>query len=204
MKKDPAVFKEALKGKKIPVLTIDKKFYDLTDAVGKSEKMENLQKELLDLVKAQGKANTEIREVQKLKKKLMQEILENSDESLSISDEEKDKKAQENTRLIAECNEKIEEYEDDILELPKEIDAVNLDLMAELMSNCYEVMKENRKDIDEISKWITQVRIELKKKLVIKTDKEVKNQQIYSYMHDIFGPAVIEIFDMTFKDTTLQ
>ena len=126
-------------------------------------------------------------------------IVNNADESSELSDAERQKKDEDNKRLIAECNEKIDEYEDAILDLPKQIDDVNRELMIGLMENCYEVMKENDSEISQISKWITQIRIELKKKLVKKVDMETKNQQIYSYMHDIFGTEVIEIFDMTYK-----
>ncbi|MCR4789160.1 MAG: hypothetical protein K5888_11280 [Lachnospiraceae bacterium] len=197
-------FKNALTGKNIPILTIDKKFHNLTDAIGKSDEMSSLEGELNDLLKAQGKANTEIKEIKKLKKKLMQEIVENADENSDSSEAEKEKKAEENTRLIAECNEKIEKYEDDIIDLPKMIDEVNKKLMVELMDDCYNIMKANEVEIAETAKWITQIRIELKKRLVKKQDMETKNQEIYSYMHDIFGAEVIEIFDMTYKDTKLQ
>ena len=197
-------FKNALTAKNIPILTIDKKFHNLTDAIGKTEEMSSLEEELNDLLKAQGKANTEIKEIKKLKKKLMQEIVENADENSDSSEAEKEKKAEENTRLIAECNEKIEKYEDDIVDLPKMIADVNKKLMIELMESCYEIMKANEVEIAETAKWISQIRIELKKKLVRKQDMETKNQEIYSYMHDIFGAEVIEIFDMTYKDTKLK
>lgn len=204
MAKDINKFSEGLKGKKVPILTVDNKYHSLKDAVGSTPSMENLEQELIELLKAQGKANTEINEIKKLKKRLMQEIVENADENSSLSDAEKEKKAEENTRLISECNEKIEKYEDDILDLPKEIDAVNISLMKELMDNCYNVLRANEKEIADTAKWITQVRIELKKRLVKKTDMETANQHIYEYMHDIFGAEVIEIFDMTYKDTKLK
>lgn len=197
-------FKDAITGKNIPVLTIDKKYLELAEAIGHTASMQKNEDKLNELLKAQGKANTEIKEIKKLKKKLMQEIVDNTDENLEISEKEKEKKAEENKRLIAECNQKIEQFEDDIFDLPKEIDSINKDLMIELMDNCYEVMKQNEKDILETAKWITKVRIELKKRLVKKQDMETKNQQIYSYMHDIFGAEVIEIFDMTYKDTTIK
>ena len=43
------------------------------------------------------------------------------------------------------------------------------------------------------------MRIELKKNLVRKQEKELKNHALYSYMHDIFGAEVIEIFDMKYN-----
>jgi len=204
MSKSDSRFEEALKTKKIPILTIDKKFHDLTDAVNASEAMKNYVSDLNELLKMQGKANNDIKEIKKLKKQLMQEIVENTDVNSELSESEKEKKAADNTRLIEECNEKIENCEDELLDIPKKIDDVNRDLMKELMSYCYDVMKNNEKQIDEIARWITQVRIELKKQLVRKTDMETSNQKIYEYMHDIFGAEVIDIFDMTYKDTRIK
>ncbi|MCR5503010.1 MAG: hypothetical protein K6F53_08370 [Lachnospiraceae bacterium] len=195
-------FENALNGKKIAVLTIDKKYLDLVAAVGGNDHMKSLETDLNDLLKEQGKATNEVRDIKKLKAKLMQEIVENAD---SDADENsKNKKAEENTRLIRECNEKIEANEDRLLDIPKEIDSVNRELMIELMENCYNVMKANEADIEETAKWITQIRIELKKRLVKKQDMETKNQKIYSYMHDIFGAEVIEIFDMKYKEQGKQ
>lgn len=193
-------FEKVLEGKKLPILTIDKKYHNLTDRVGSSKYMDELEEEVNELLKAQGKANTEIKDIKKIKKKLMQEIVDNTDEKSKLSEAQKEKKAEENSRLIAECNEKIEQYEDDIMDLPKLIDDKNRILFAELMDNCYNVMKANEQEIEEISKWITQIRIELKKKLVKKVDMETANQEIYSYMHDIFGAEVVEIFDMNYKE----
>lgn len=190
-------FDEAIKGKKIPVLTIDKKYLDLVAAVGGTPHMEALSDEINTLLKEQGKANTEIKEIKKLKMKLMQEIVENAED---VSDSSKqEQKAEENKRLIMECNEKIENYEDELLDLPGQIDDLNKELMLELMDNCYSELKRNEAEIDETAKWITRIRIELKKRLVKKQDMETKNQLIYSYMHDIFGAEVIELFDMKFK-----
>ena len=193
-------FEKVLEGKKLPILTIDKKYHNLTDRVGSSKYMDELEEEVNELLKAQGKANTEIKDIKKIKKKLMQEIVDNTDEKSKLSEAQKEKKAEENSRLIAECNEKIEQYEDDIMDLPKLIEDKNRILFAELMDNCYNVMKANEQEIEEISKWITQIRIELKKKLVKKVDMETANQEIYSYMHDIFGAEVVEIFDMKYKE----
>ena len=193
-------FEKVLEGKKLPILTIDKKYHNLTDRVGSSKYMDELEEEVNELLKAQGKANTEIKDIKKIKKKLMQEIVDNTDEKSKLSEAQKEKKAEENSRLIAECNEKIEQYEDDIMDLPKLIEDKNRILFAELMDNCYNVMKTNEREIEEISKWITQIRIELKKKLVKKVDMETNNQEIYSYMHDIFGAEVVEIFDMKYKE----
>ena len=43
---------------------------------------------------------------------------------------------------------------------------------------------------------MAEVRVELKKKLVRKQEMERHNHAIYSYMHDVFGAEVVDIFDM--------
>ena len=43
------------------------------------------------------------------------------------------------------------------------------------------------------------MRVELKKNVVRKQEMEVANQEIYSFMHDIFGSDVIDLFDMKYN-----
>ena len=38
-----------------------------------------------------------------------------------------------------------------------------------------------------------------KKNIIKKQNREINNRQIYSYMHDIFGAEVIDIFDMEYQ-----
>ena len=106
------------------------------------------------------------------------------------------KKMEENKRLINEVNEKIEACEDELLELPKQIKEKNEDLMLASMDFCYDKLRTNNEEIEEIAAWIKQMRIDLKKNIIKKQNREINSKEIYSYMHDIFGPDVIDIFDM--------
>ncbi|MDD6491968.1 MAG: hypothetical protein PUG54_07075 [Firmicutes bacterium] len=199
MSRKDDIYEPALAGKKIPILTLDNKWHRLFTQTEPDKHVNHLVDELNELVKRQGKVNTEIKEIKKLKKKLMQEIVENASEASVENDRRAQKKAEESTRLINECNEKIEGYEDELLELPGEIDRVNHELMLATMEICYDRLKENEKEIEETAKWISQVRVELKKKLIRKQEKELLNQELYAYMHDIFGADVINIFDMKYQ-----
>ena len=86
-----------------------------------------------------------------------------------------------------------------IADITIDADQVNTELMLETMDICYEVIAENTEKINEIAAWIADMRIELKKNVVRKQECELKNQQMYSYMHDIFGPDVIDLFDMKYN-----
>lgn len=199
MSKREEVFRPALDGKKIPILTLDHKWHQIFQHAETNNLIENLENQLNELLKRQGKLTTESKDIGKLKTKLMNEIVSMMDEfGDKQPDKKTEKKLDENKRLINECNEKLEGYQDELLELPREIDKVNYELMLQTMDACYDMLKENAAEIEEVSEWITQIRRELKKKLIRKQEKELQTQQIYSYMHDIFGADVIEMFDMKF------
>ena len=193
------VFKAALSGKRIPVLTLDSKWHQLFTQAKPDRRIRRLEEKLNDLLKRQGKANTEVKEIRKLKKRLMQEIVENAQEASVENDGKAQKKAEDNKRLIGDCNKKIDAYEDELLSLPREIDDVNMDLMLATMDVCYDRLNAHEAEITEIARWAAQVKEELKEKLVRKQEMESMNQGLYSYMHDIFGADVIDIFDMKYK-----
>ena len=189
-------FSEALQGKKIPILTLDNKWYKLLDQDSRSQ-LSDSEEALNSLLRRQGKLNTEVKNIKKLKKRLMSEIVELAEDSAQVEDETT-KKIEQNKKLVEECNEKLSVYKDELLEIPMEIDKLNSRLMMATMEQCYESMHENTKEIAEISKWVTEVRIDLKKKLIKKQEMEQKNHAIYSYMHDVFGAEVIDLFDIQF------
>lgn len=191
-------FSDALQGKNIPVLTLDHKWYRLFDEVGKKD-IRDLSEQLNSLLKRQGRLNTESKDIKKLKKKLMNEIVSMVDTAEQSGDGEIEKKIEDTKRLIEECNEKLESYQDELLELPHEIEQVNYHLMVQTMESCYRVMQQNTAEIQEIEDWVREIRIELKKRLIEKQEMEQRNHEIYAYMHDIFGAEVLNLFDMKYN-----
>lgn len=194
MKQD---FSEALQGKKIPILTLDNKWYRLLDKKMRRE-LSGTEEQLNSLLKRQGKLNTEYKDIKKLKKKLMNEIVEMAGQAEQGGGENMDRKLEKHRELVEECNQRLESCEDEMLELPKEINKLNHRLMTATMEHCYAAMQENTEEIEQIAEWVTQVRIELKKRLVRKQQMEQQNHEIYSYMHDVFGADVVELFDMKY------
>lgn len=197
-KKKQDIFINVLQDKKIPVLTLDNKWYKLLNSIDREE-TKDLEDELNTLLKRQGRINTETKEIKKIKKRLMNDIVSMVDEVEGTGNKSLEKKIEDNKRLLAECNQKLEGYQDEMLEIPREIDRVNNQLMLVTMEQCYETMQENTDEIEDISKWVTQIRIDLKKRLIRKQEMEQKNHEIYSYMHDLFGADVVNIFDMRYN-----
>ncbi len=199
MSRKEEVFIPALENKKIPLLTLDNTWHRLFTQTDPSDEILALEEELNDLLKKQGKLNTDIKDIRALKKRLMDEIVEQMNEMGSNMSKKAEKKLNDNKRLIEECNEKLQEYGDDVYDIPKKINEVNYRLMLETMEICYEQIQENNDEIESISKWVDEMRVELKKKVVQKQQKLKKNQNFYTYMHNIFGAEVINIFDMKYN-----
>lgn len=192
-------FAQALQGKKIPILTLDNKWYRLLDDDTRRS-VKGLEDQLNSLLKRQGKLNTEMAEIRKLKKKLMNEIVPLVDEADQTGgSRELDKKIDQNKRLVEECSQKMENYKDELMELPRRIDKLNFQLMLLTMNCCYDAMQETTEEIQRIEEWVKEIRVELKKRLVRKQEMEQQNHEIYSYMHDVFGADVVDVFDMQYN-----
>ena len=60
-------------------------------------------------------------------------------------------------------------------------------------------MRNTHFRIDEINQWVSDFKVQLKKKIIQKQQKEIWNDEMYNYMHSIFGPDVIDMFDMKYN-----
>ncbi|MEG2231571.1 MAG: hypothetical protein RRX92_06040 [Lachnospiraceae bacterium] len=193
------VYRPALDGKKIPILTLDHKWHQLFTQTETNQTIQRLEQQVNELLQRQGKLTTESKDIKKIKEKLRNEIVILMDE-LNGKEPGKtaSKKLEENKRLINDCNDKLESYQDELLDIPHELERVNKELMLVTMDSCYHTFQENTVEINEIAAWIKKIRIELKKKVVRKQEGEIRNQQLYAYMHNIFGAEVMELFDMSY------
>ena len=199
MSRTEEVFQPALIGKKIPILVLDNKWHKLFTQAEYSSEIKGMEKEMNNLLKRQGKVNTESKEIKKLKKKLMDRIVVLADEMGQHPTKKQEKDMADHKRLINDCNEKLEAYEEEMVELPRQINQLNNKMMLVTMEVCYKRIQQNTTELEAVEEWIGNIRRELKKKVIRKQEKEAMNRQLYSYMHDIFGADVIELFDMKYN-----
>lgn len=188
--------RSALKNHKIPILTLDVRWHSLFPDYEKTSKMKSLERELNNLLKKQGKLSTDNKEMKKLKKRLMNEIVENmeaAEEGRGTRLQEK--KVDSSQKLILEINDKMKNADQELLEIPGEIQRVNRELMIEGMQTCYDTIQENTERMKELSGEIKEIREKLQQKLLEKNDREMKTDRIYTYMHALLGPGVMEILD---------
>ena len=198
MAKREDTYMSALEGKSIPILTLDNKWHQLFTQTEMTPEIEALADELNALVERDGKLRSENKDIKRLKKKLLGEIVPLRDKANKTPSAAIEKEISERTRLINECNERLAGREDELLDLSREIYDVDYKLMLETMNVCYERLHDNTVEIKGLDEWISKVRIELKKNIIRLQETEMENYNLYSYMHQIFGPEVIEIFDMKY------
>jgi len=163
---------------------------------GDNAQLHELEENVNELLRRQGRLNTEMKSLTIYKKQLMQEIV-----SLMELPEgpEKDKKMDENKAKIEESNEKLDAYHDELLELPRKLSDANFELMLATMQLCYARIRQNTEDIEAINQWVQDFREQLQRKALEKQQKQIWNDEMYTYMHDIFGPEVIEMFDLKYN-----
>lgn len=185
-------FKSALIGKTVPLLILDQKWHRLFAVHGKTDEIKALESKLHSLLSEQSKLNTRLKELKRLKGKLLDEIVQNM--------EENEKKVEENKRFVDEINEKLDDCEEKLVDIPYQIRETNDELMLLSMDYFYEKIRINQKESIEIEEWINQVRIDLKKNIIRKQNRDINNREMYAYLHDVFGPEVIDIFDIKYDE----
>ena len=198
---DEEQFKRALAGKKVPILVLDQKWHRLFAVHGKPDEIKQTEADLNALLARQGKLNEDLMQHKKLKTKLMGSLVANMDgTTIEEQNGEREKKLDADKQLIDETNQKLEEVEDELLEIPNRIKETNLNLMLQSMDYFYDKLRINKAESDEIAEWINQVRVDLKKNIIKKQNRDINNREIYAYLHDIFGPSMLDLFDIRYEE----
>ena len=191
------MFKSAIRRVHVPVLTLDVKWYYLFRSDGMPDRIKKKSEELNALLRKQGRTNTEVKKLRLLKKKLL-------DEMVPLLNEGKNKELAEHKKLVDDINSRLEQYEGNDTRLPDDIEKVNNELMMMTMESCYERLQYNQKELDGINSWLSTARVELKKNVARKQEREILNRCYYTYMHQVFGADVLDIFDMEYEPQDIR
>ena len=185
-------FSAALSKIKVPMLILDQKWHRLFALGGKPDTVKSLEAKENELLKREAELKQELKDLKKVKENLMSSVMSNMEGTSDLVS----KKLDDDKRLLEECNERITQDEDELLEIPKQTEEVNRELMLATMDFCYGKLRTNSAEAEEITSWIKDVRVQLKKNVIRKHNREINNKEIYSYMHDVFGMEVLNLFDM--------
>lgn len=191
---------QILRKQRVSILTLDERWHRLFTEEEKTERLKKLEIEVNNLLKRQGKTNTDLQDVKKVKARLMQNIMDNMEGTVGESEKAREKRLSKTQKLIREANEKIEKLEIEAEEVPEKLAEANRELLLESVAICYERISRNKAEIEEMADWISQIRTELKRKLVRKQEMEEENTLIYSNLHDMLGPELTEYFDSEYGE----
>jgi hypothetical protein len=186
---------QALRKKKIPLLTLDPDWHELFPDYKKTKEIRQLEKQLNQLIRKQGQTNNDLKDYDHAKKVLMNNIVSNMTDGHESDTEQRSKKQVQNQRLMGDLNDKIDEAEKNQMELPREIRKANEELLVACMRESYDVLMKNTEEIEDLDRWIQHAREELKDKILQKQQREIQNTQMYGYMHKLLGPELVEVFD---------
>lgn len=177
------------------MLTLDSRWHELFDGIKKPKHIADLEKKLTKLLAEQGQLTNDFREYSLLKKKMMADIMENMKDAFEDEDNHAINEMTKSKKYIHDIKVKIEKMEERMVSLPNDIEAVNKELLTYTMQNCYMRMFHNKNELEELEVWIERVRQELKDKLVRQTEAKEEYDKLYSYMHDLVGYEIIEMYD---------
>jgi len=199
MPKSESEYRYALEGKRLPPLVLDQEWHRLFTQMGVADaRISSCSERMLDLIKRQGKLVNESKDLKKIKQRLMDEIVELASDESAFTQKKTMKKLENNRRLVQECNQKFDDYQQELMDIPREIESINRDLMVRSMELCYDKLKESSDTVTEINKWIEEIKKQIKENVVKKQRLERYIRELYTYMHNIFGASVVELFDMKF------
>lgn len=180
---------QMLKGKKIPILVLDQRWHKLFPGGKKPPQVTELEKQLNELLKEQGKLVNDIKGMKKGKKKLMDAIVS------GMSNPNNDKKKEKQQKLLVETNDKIAEYSDRLMELPYKIKSINEMLLVTGVKYCHDEWKNRTEELEALTEQIDTMRGEIKEKVAYKVDLEESIDVTYSLMHALLGREVMNLFD---------
>ncbi len=184
--------REALKGKKVPVLVLDQRWHTLFPSGNKPSDVLALEDNLNYLLKRQGFLVNDIKDLKRTKQKLMDGILAGMGETERANTDKKKKNQQ---RLLLEIKERIKEESDELMDLPREIKRVNEELLAVGAAYCFERLAGGDEELRVLTEEIEAMRKQLKEKVGYKADLEDSMDSAYSLMHGLLGHDVMNLYD---------
>lgn len=185
-----------LQGVKLPVLTLDERWMTLFQEMQSDAGVKKIIKRLNELIKEQGGVVNKIKEMKVLKKRLMNNIVENMSDT---SDDRRSKKQDANHRLILDINEKMDNSKDRLMDLPYEIMEANRELFFESVIYGYRTISDNQARSKQLEEDIERLKTELAAKVKEKNKIDRENNAMYSFMHDMVGGELLEKFDDEFN-----
>ena len=196
-KEDPFMleFTKHFKGRNVPILILDEKWLEIFPEHAQNSTIRALVAELGKLLKEQGRQVDEIKGIKRYKSQMMQEIVVNMDADDSTVGKLKRRKMDKSQKKILELNERLELRKESLSDLPYQIQEANNELLFESTRVCYERFRENLEKLGELEAEIAGLQEQLKMKKLDKQEREMRDEKMYTYLHSVLGPELMEKLD---------
>lgn len=185
---------ELVVDKKVHLLVLDQKWHELFKGK-KPLRIQQLEKKLNDLLKEQGTLTTELKEYQKLKQKMMAEIVNGMSDAYDGQDKKALKTLERNKKYIEQINSKLEHHENRLAKVPDLIQETNKELVNATMKQFYQTMLSRKQTADRLEDEVKRLQIEIREAIENRDQAKAHHQELYGYIHDVVGPSIIEQYD---------
>lgn len=189
----------ALQRKRVPLLTLDPRWHQLFPEHIKSKELKRKEELLQTLVKKQGQTNHDLKEYEKARKVVMENVLKNMTDGNEQDSDIRGKKQDANQKLLEDLKEKIRNTQEEQERLPEEIKEANQELLLQSMRECYDTLVSNTREIRYEEQKIQEMRAELTEHILRKQDMEMQSSETYKFMHDLLGAELLDIFDREYN-----
>jgi len=184
-----------LKKTKTPILVLDKNWHYMFPPGRKSQRMLDLEKQLNELLKEQGRLTTQQKDYKQLKKGHMNTIVTLMEEAYNNENTKAKEDMAEAQRCIEEINQKVEDMQQRLYDIPQQMKQVNNQLLTESVQMCYDEIKSNRRRLKQLDLEISDLRHRLKDRIEEKTLKEEMIERTYTFLHNLVGPDIVNKLD---------
>ena len=185
---------EILERKRLPIELLDPLWHTAKEHI-KSGAIDKAEKELQELLKEQGRLNTDYKEYTVIKQNFLKEILVVSSKAQDRSDSTALEELNKLHQSTLAANQKLEDIENRLDEIDKEIEIKNKEIISEMIAVGYSYIESYKQEDEILEAEITALREEMLKKTNKKKENEAFLKEIYNYLHSIVGREQIEILD---------
>ncbi|MDD3705763.1 MAG: hypothetical protein PHC45_06865 [Clostridiaceae bacterium] len=186
-----------VKRNKIPILIYVPEWIQLFSA-SRSRSMQKIITGLEELIARDKECDSELRNLEKRKKTVMNKILYLSKDINENNDKEALPKMEQAEKEILEINTKIQKLLKELETMPNQINDMNTRLLKETIKKAYELIKESRSDAERSQEQINDFRQKLSELIQSKVDAEERLNKLYSFIHGMIGAAEMESLDESF------
>lgn len=190
---------DILKSKKLPIVLLDPLWHSAKEHI-QSNIIPKAEKELQELLKEQGRLNTDFKEYTLVKQNFLKEILVVSNRAQEGNDTAALEELNKLHQSTLSANKKLEEIEARLEKLDEEIEEKNKVIISEMITVGYTYIENYKKENERLENEIVQLREEMLKKTNEKKESEAFLKELYNYLHSIVGRECIEILDKKLGD----